>query len=202
MLCYIFHILTVADLSLPHFKGWLRAKVVLPNSSQASKSPFEDTTSEMPPTGMLTQWVFRWSPGTYTLYYKASHAILMYSSQVWRNRWPRALARGKGSTKDNALNIEHIPHSIKACRMVDLLIYAGASLRQNNEGSHVFHWNNYSLSFIPSRALCHLSPVPYQNLLSGPKKKISCHLYTLKNKISASQILYDQEEDQYFRKTQ
>ena len=177
MLCYSFHILIVANLTLPHFKGWPRAKVVLPNSSQASKSPFEDATSEMPPTRMLTQWVFRWSPGTYT-FYKASHAILMYSSQVWRNHWPRALARGKGSTKDNALNIEHISHSIKACRMVHLLIDAGASLRQNNEGSHVFQWNNYSLSFIPSRALCHLSPVPYQNLLSGRKKNLVSPLYT------------------------
>ena len=105
-------------------------------------------------------------------FYKASHVILMYSHQVCRNHWPGALARGKGTTKDNAFNIENITYSIRACRMVDLLIDSGASLRQNNEGA-IFSLKQYPIFFIPSGLQGSVVPFscPYQNLLSGQKKK-------------------------------
>lgn len=122
--------------------------------------------------------------------YKASHAILMYRHQVRRNHWPGALARGKGSTKDNAFNTENITRSIRACRTVDLLIDSGASLGQNNEGT-IFSPKqlSYLLYSLWSPGLCGSFFLPIlKSTLSGGKKKISCHLYMLMNKISASQI--------------
>ena len=71
--------------------------------------------------------------------------------------------------------------------MVDLLIDSGASLRQNNEGA-IFSLKQYPISFIPSGLRGSVVPFscPYQNLLSGPKKKTSCHLYMLMNKTAAA----------------
>ena len=71
--------------------------------------------------------------------------------------------------------------------MVDLLIDSGASLRQNNEGA-IFSLKQYPIFFIPSGLQGSVVPFscPYQNLLSGQKKKPSCHLYMLMNKTAAA----------------
>lgn len=149
--------------------------------SQAPKSPFEDTASEM-----STHWdVSGFSDRALELniFYKACHAILMYSHQVWRNHWLGALSRGKGTTKDNAFNIENITRSVRACRMVDLLTDSGASLRQNMRAPF-FHWNN-SLSpllLLVSRALWFLSPA-HIKIYSKAKKiknKINPHVTSIR----------------------
>ena len=72
--------------------------------------------------------------------------------------------------------------------MVDLLIDSRASLRPNNEGA-IFSLKQYPIFFIPSGLQGSVVPFscPYQNLLSGQKKKkTSCHLYMLINKTAAA----------------
>lgn len=70
--------------------------------------------------------------------------------------------------------------------MVNLLIDAVASLRQTNEGSHVFHSNNYCPALFPlvSGALCFLFPIKIYS--QGGKKFLP---YALRKKISVSQTM-------------
>ena len=68
----------------------------------------------------------------------------------------------------------------------------------------MFFSETITLSPLFPPGLCVTFLLSHIKIYSQGEKKISCHLYTLKTKISVSQIIYDKGpiEDQYFRKTQ